>query len=224
MFAPWAICFGLPGASDRAQASPRAAMTIKTSLCSALVASVCLFAGGETAQQGPATIYLLHDARKGLWCGYHDEQAWRMATKNAGAIETASVDFVRGIPKVVKVTMGNKLNASDWVVFDRYYLNDAGLVMGLQRTTNVFADDVSRKEVLEARNGGHLSLQHVKLFSFQSGSPLLRTSAAFPAPPVTTRMVNFPFAALAENPHNLLVLDSVCVPPHEVTGDPRDRQ
>ena len=194
-------------------------MKITISLCLALAAGACLCAGGETAQQDPATIYLLHDAGKNLWCGYHDERAWRAAIGKTGAIETASVDFVKGIPKVVKVTEGNKPGASDWVVYDRYYLNDSGLVMGLQRTTSVFADDVSRKEVLEARNGGHLALQHVKLFSFQSGNPLSRTSATFPQLPVPARMDSFPFGALVERPHNLLGFDSVCVPPREVTED-----
>jgi len=194
-------------------------MTITSSLCLALAAGACLCAGGETPEQGQPTIYLLHDADKGVWCGYHDEQAWRTAIKETGAIETASVDFVRNIPKVVKVTAGNKPRASDWVVFDRYYLNDAGLVMGLQRTTNLFADDVSRKEILEARNGGRLALQHVKLFSFQTGDPLSRTNATFPVLPVTTRMVNFPFSALIERSHSLIGFDSVCVPPREVTED-----
>jgi len=197
-------------------------MKFKFSFCLALAACACLFAAGETAEQGPATIYLLHDSGKGVWCGYHDEQAWRAAIKKTGAIETGSVDFARNIPKVVKVTTGNKLRASDWVVFDRYYLNDTGLVMGPQRTTNVFADDVSRKEILEARNGGHLALQHVKLFSFATGDPLSRTSATFPTLPVTTRMVNFPFAALLERPHNLLVFESVCVPPRVGSVDRND--
>jgi hypothetical protein len=194
-------------------------MKTTISLCLALAACACPFAGGETAPQGPATIYLLHDAGKGVWCGYRDEQAWRAAIGKTGTIETASVDFVRNTPKVVKVTAGNRPGASDWVVFDRYYLNDAGLVMGLQRTTNVFADDVSRKEILEARNGGHLALQHVKLFSFATGDPLSRTSTTFPVLPVTTRMVNFPFGALIERSHSLLGFDGVCVPPREVTED-----
>ena len=171
------------------------------------------------AAEDKATIYLLHDAQKDLWCGYRDERAWRTAIGNARANETASVDFVNRIPKVVQITDANDLDSEGWIVFDRYYLSDAGVALSLQRTTNVFGDDVSRKEVFEARRKGHLELQHVFLRSLQVDSPMARSNATFPQLPMAAKVANFPFGALIERAREVLAQDSVCVPPRQAVQD-----
>jgi hypothetical protein len=190
-------------------------MTIASSLGLLLIVGGSLSQPAVKAPEDTSTLYLVHDAKKDTWCGFHEEGAWRAAIGEAGATETASVEFVKKIPKVVKVTTDDDSGANGWIVFDRYYLNDTGLVMSLQRTTNVFADDVSRKEILEARNGGHLALQHVKFFTIESDSPMARSSTSFPKLPITARVANFPFGALIERVREVFAQNSVCVPPRE---------
>jgi hypothetical protein len=190
-------------------------MTIASSLGLLLIVGGSLWQPARKAPEDASTLYLVHDAKKDLWCGYHEEGAWRAAIAETRATETASVDFVKKIPKVVKVTKDDDLGANGWIVFDRYYLNDAGLVMSLQRATNVFADDVSRSEILEARNGGHLAVYHVKFRSIQTDSPMTRSDASFPSLPITARLRNFPFGELIERVREVFAQNSLCVPPRE---------
>ena len=197
-------------------------MTFASSFCFFLIAGALLPPG--PAPEEAATIYLLHDAKKNLWCGYHGERAWRAAIGEVGAMETATIEFAGGVPKVVKVTAYDDSGAGAWIVFDRYYLNNQGEAMSLQRTTNMLADDVSRKEVFESRAGGRLALQHVNFRSIDVDTALVRSSAAFPKRPMATRGANFPFGALIERAQEVLVQDSVCVSPREVIEDKPNRR
>jgi hypothetical protein len=199
-------------------------MTIASSLGLLLIVGGFLSQPAVKAPEDASTIFLVHDAKKDTWCGYHQEGAWRVAIGEAEATETASVEFVKKIPKVVKVTTDDDSGANGWIVFDRYYMNDTGLVMSLQRTTNVFADDVSRKEILEARNGGHLALYHVKFRTIESDSPIARSDVPFPSLPITARIRNFPFGALIERVSEVFAQNSVCVPPREAGEDQPHRR
>jgi hypothetical protein len=190
-------------------------MTIASSFGLLLIVCGCLPLAARAAPESATTLYLLLDSKKELWCGYHDENVWRASIGEVGAAETASVEFVKGVPKVVKVTEFDDSGVGSWIVFDRYYLNDTGVVLSLQRITNALANNVSRSEVFEARAGGRLALQHVKLRSVETDSPIARSDAPFPKLPMATRVAYFPFGALIERAQEVLAQDSVCVPPRE---------
>lgn len=194
-------------------------MAIVSTFCLLFILGGCLPLAAQATPENAPPLYLLHDAKKNLWCGYHDENSWRSAIGEVGATETASVAFVKAIPKVVKVTEGDNSGAGAWVVFDRYYMNDIGTVMSLQRNTSVFAGGVTRREVFENRAGGHLAIQHVKLFSIETESLMARSDASFPTLPIATRAGNFPFGALIERSREVLAHGTVCVPPRQVTDD-----
>ena len=199
-------------------------MTIASSFGLLLIVWGCLPMAAHAGPESATTLYLLHDAKKELWCGYHDENAWRASIGEVGAAETASVEFVKGIPKVVKVTEYDDSGVGAWIVFDRYYLNDTGVVLSLQRMTNALADNVSRSEVFEARAGGHLALQHVRLRSIETDSPIARSDAPFPRLPMAARVAYFPFGALIERSGEVFAQDRVCVPPREVIEDMPNRR
>ena len=198
-------------------------MTIASSFGLLLIACGCLPLAARAAQESTTTLYLLLDSKKELWYGYRDENAWRASIGEVGAEETASVEFVKGVPKVVRVTEYDDSGVGAWIVFDRYYLNDTGDVLSLQRMTNAFANDVSRREVFEARAGGHLALQHVKLHSVKTDSPIARSDAPFPKLPMATRVAYFPFGALIERSGEVFAQDRVCVPPREVAEEKAQR-
>ena len=166
-----------------------------------------VFSAGENA----STLYMLLDDHKNQWCGYHDEKRWRSAIDEIGSMDTASVDFANEHPKTVKITHADEPEAGDWIVYDRYDLDEHGVVRSLERTANVLSGDVSKKEVFEFRDGRFLP-KSVVARSLQSGKLIAVPNVWFPKLPKATGITDLPFGALIVRSQEVRTQDSVCVP------------
>jgi|ERR1700733_414631 hypothetical protein len=160
----------------------------------------------------PATLYVLHDSDKDVWCGYRDATQWRAAIDQLEALEVASVEYQNQHPQIVKMTTEDSPEAGDWLVYDTYTLNQAGRVISLERITNFLPEDATRTEKYELNKGNLLRISTITK-SLTSGRAIPSKQIDFPSLPIATAASDLPFATILDRSQDVWGGRTVCVPP-----------
>jgi hypothetical protein len=164
----------------------------------------------ESPLSGTLKLYLLHDDKKNVWCGYRDEMQWHTAIEEVVATETASVEFEAGHPSVIKVSQEDDPSVGDWAAYETYKLNDVGQIISLVRTTNFLPNDAKRTEIFQRRNG-KLVRTSLSIKSLTSGHLVVAPDISSLNFPLFQTASTLPFATLIKKSQETRNLDVGCV-------------
>ena len=153
-------------------------------------------------------LYLLEVPKTHQWCTYASQSVWNAAVQKTGSAKVAELTFRGDRMSVISITETDE--SGDWMVFDRYLLDELGRPYKLFRTLNVLSGD---RSVIEA-----FSLSEDKVTKLSTRSKQLRTGRNVPPSedvwlphiPIARRLNMLPFSDLLTR-SDLRQAEKICI-------------
>lgn len=167
-----------------------------------------------------AKVFLLENARGRQWCAYNNELTWKAAVRSVEAMTVGALTYSNGNLSGINVTETDQ--SGDWIVYDRYSLDDRGEIVELMRVINVLPGDRHVVETYSISNGKAKKISAEEK-SLTTGKPLASPQPVWlPNPPIEAEVKQFPFSGLLMNP-DLRTASKTCerTSEHQVRGRPR---
>jgi len=149
--------------------------------------------GGLAQSESKKKLYLLEDTAGRRWCGFGRESTWRAEVQSLSAMLVSTVEYLNGHIAVVSVTEEDE--TGDWIVYDRYSLDESGALRKLHRTISVLPGDRTQKEVFLIHDG-RATKQSTSSLRLSTGKPTTPSQDWLPDVPVITNIQDFPFSPL----------------------------
>ena len=165
-------------------------------------------------------VFLLENARGRQWCAYNNELTWKTAVRNIKAMTVGTLTYSNGNLSRINVTETDQ--SGDWIVYDRYSLDDRGEIVELLRVINVLPGDRHVIETYSISNGKAKKISTEEK-SLTTGKPLASPQPVWlPNLPIEAEVKRFPFAGLLTNP-NLRTASKTCerISERQARGRPR---
>jgi len=148
------------------------------------------------AQANNTEVRFLHDSGKKEWCAFSKAAAWTASVDESQSTTVGALIFSNGHVSQIGVTTENDLSAGDWIVYDRYFLDDRGQITKLSRLINVLPGNQSVSETYSI-SGGKAIKTVTTAKDLDSGKPLASPRPLWrPILSVKTATKDFPFSAL----------------------------
>jgi hypothetical protein len=163
-----------------------------------LSVAAMLFPGWACAQSGAnvpvvTAVYFLKDEVHRQWCGYARESQLKAHIEAVRAMNLGKTDYKNDRVVAVRVIEGDE--TGDWEVQDEYTVDGAGRIRTLKRTVNIVPEDTREEQDFLITNGKVTQRRSTRR-ELRTGKRTQKRVEWFQAPPVVTRLQNFPFSEL----------------------------
>jgi hypothetical protein len=147
-----------------------------------------------SADAGALKVFFLEDAAKNQWCAFSGEAAWNAAVQEVGSMTVGSLSYTNGHISQIDVTVTDE--SGDWIVYDRYTLDNDGQLAKLLRKINVQPGDETVLQTFSI-SGAKARKMKTTAKSLSTGRPLSLTKSTWlPELPVQTNIKMFQFSDL----------------------------
>jgi hypothetical protein len=166
----------------------------------ALVGFLLLFQSGfASAQANASKVFLLEDAGNNQWCSYNTEPTWKVRVQEVGAMAVATLTYSNDHLSQIAVTETDE--SGDWMVYDRYFLDEHGQLVKLSRLLNVLPGDRSVSQTFSISNGKATKTATSEK-QLSTGKSVTSSTAEdwLPDVSIETAAKMFPFSALLSRP------------------------
>jgi|SRR4051812_28044827 hypothetical protein len=158
---------------------------------------LCVVIGvAQSGRSAGLTVYLLEDAQAQQWCAYTDQTAWKSSVDSLQALDVATVEYRNEHSSTVNFTQEDE--AGDWIVYDRYSLDQNGQPKRLHRKINILPGDLNVEQVIQIQNGTTKKVSTVRR-RLSTGKVLEKSSDVWlPQLPIIKNTKGFPFSSLLD--------------------------
>lgn len=182
----------------------------------ALFLSVSLGACHVLAQAKEEKLYLVGDEGHHEWCAYRSQSSWKSDVDKLSPARVGTLIYT--VDDLSAIEVSEQDETGDWIVYDEYSLASNGELRGDQRRINILPGDRAVEETYEIHDG-KAEKQSSTTRSLSTGKASATSETWLPGVPITTRVENFPFAALIKQRYSTLPSEAkVCATPLHSLG------
>jgi hypothetical protein len=181
-------------------------------ILAAIVLSTLGQAQEKVGNSDRARIYILQDEQHHQWCGYRIKTDFDQDVASVLARRVGGADYVDG--RVSAVYLVTSTETGDWEIYDRYTLDNAERLQGLQRTISVIPENTREEQVITMKDGKIVST-HSTYRDLDTGKLVPKFSSWINRPPIFTTMKAFPFVDLIQSGRRgPWANNRICLPEH----------
>jgi hypothetical protein len=127
------------------------------------------------------------------WCRYARQSELKAHIRAVRAMTVGNVEYKNG--RVFTIRVIEQDETGDWEVQDEYTVDGAGRIRTLKRTVNIVPEDTREEQDFLITNGKVTQRRSTRR-ELRTGKRTQKRVEWFQAPPVVTRLQNFPFSEL----------------------------